>query len=200
MKDTKALVLSGFLGSGKTTLLLQLIQGLRKDKGPDYTIAIIENEIGAVSVDGGIISEAGYSVTDMLSGCACCTLLAEIPYALEQIKEDLDPDLVIFEATGLANPRKIASMMKRACDIPGRVCTLVDAPGWEETFECLENLVTAQVQAADVVCINKVDLADEEVISAAEADICKLNDRCDIVRMVGIEPLEEGLAKRILEG
>ena len=94
----KVIILSGFLGSGKTTVLVRMIERLRQREGADFRIAIVENEIGSASVDSSIIQEAGYSVTEMLSGCVCCTLIGQLIPALSKLEEELDPHLVILEA------------------------------------------------------------------------------------------------------
>lgn len=191
------LILSGFLGAGKTTLLLKLIEHLRSQHGPDYRIAIIENEIGSVSVDGDYLEEGGYSVTNLLSGCACCTLLGYLPSAFDELREGLDPQFIVFEATGLARPENICDVLRRYCGLEPRTCTLVDAPAWAETYECLEGLVTGQVEPADIVVVTKTDLADEEVIVQVEADVSELNPGCPTVRVNLAEDVDSVLLERI---
>ena len=95
-KEPQVLILSGFLGSGKTTVLMRLITYLRETRGEAYRIAIIENEIGSASVDSSIIREAGYSVTEMLAGCICCTLIGQLVPSIQRLCEELSPDLIIL--------------------------------------------------------------------------------------------------------
>ena len=108
----KVIILSGFLGSGKTTVLVRMIERLREREGAGFRIAIVENEIGSASVDSSIIQEAGYSVTEMLSGCVCCTLIGQLIPALQKLEEELEPHLVILEATGVATPDSMANNLR----------------------------------------------------------------------------------------
>ena len=178
----QVLILSGFLGSGKTTLLVQLIEHLRARRGDDYRIAIIENEIGAASVDSSIIQDAGYSVTEMLSGCVCCTLIGQLVPAIQKLREDLNPKLIILEATGVATPDTMAKNISIYGDCDVRIATLVDASRWERIKMALSMLLEAQIEPADVICINKTDLVDEGQVSVVEQDVRKLNATAPILR------------------
>ena len=177
------LILSGFLGSGKTTVLLRLIEHVRVTRGEDYRIAIIENEIGSSSIDTGVILEAGYSVTEMLSGCVCCTLIGQLVPALQKLADELGPQLVILEATGMAVPGTMRESIERYGGNAVRVCVLVDASRWERIVRALSILLEGQLEAADVVCVNKVDLVDEERLAAVEDSVRQMNASPPIVRM-----------------
>ena len=124
------LILGGFLGSGKTTLLLQLIERVRSASDKEVPLAILENEIGSVGIDDALIASAGYQVSTMLSGCACCTLAGELPEAVMGIQRDLDPDLLVIEATGVAVPSVMAENLEKTMGIHPRVCVVVDASRW----------------------------------------------------------------------
>ena len=185
------IILSGFLGSGKTTLLMRLVERLRAVRGEAYRIAIIENEIGSASVDSSIIQEAGYSVTEMLAGCVCCTLIGQLVPAINRLCDELEPDLVILEATGVAEPAGMRDNVERYAGLPVRIVTLVDAARWERIRIPLEMLLKSQLEPADAVCLNKVDLVDDGQITSIEESIREMNASAPIVRMsasVSAEP------------
>ena len=184
------LILSGFLGSGKTTVLLRLIEHLRAKHGEGYRIAIIENEIGSASVDAGVISEAGYSVTEMLSGCVCCTLIGQLVPAIQKLAEELGPDLIILEATGVATPASMRDNIAKYGGCPVRVVTLVDASRWQKILLALRILLENQVEPADVVCVNKCDLADEEQLAEVERTVREMNAAAPIVYASAVSPMD----------
>ena len=193
------IILSGFLGSGKTTALVRMIGRLREREGADYRIAIIENEIGSASVDSSIIQEAGYSVTEMLSGCVCCTLIGQLIPALRKLEEELNPQLVILEATGMATPDTLANNLSKYGGYAVRIVTLVDASRWQRIKLALQILLTAQVEPADIVCVNKVDLAEgAEALAEIDADVHAINPDVPIVHMSASEPVDAALMDTVL--
>ncbi|HAM15109.1 MAG TPA: cobalamin biosynthesis protein P47K [Eggerthellaceae bacterium] len=200
MGKPNVIILSGFLGSGKTTVLVRMIERLREREGADYRIAIVENEIGSASVDSSIIQEAGYSVTEMLSGCVCCTLIGQLVPALHKLEEELDPHLIILEATGVATPDSMANNIRKYGGYPTRIVTLVDASRWQRIKLALQILLTAQVEPADIVCVNKVDLADEATLAEVDADIRAMNPDVPIVHMAASTPVDAGLLDEVLGG
>ena len=189
MGKPNVIILSGFLGSGKTTLLLRLVEHLQAKYGPDYRIAIIENEIGSASVDSGIIAEAGYSVTEMLSGCVCCTLIGQLVPAIQKLTEELAPQLIVLEATGMATPGSMRDNIERYGDCPVRVVALVDSSRWERILRALRILLEGQVECADVVCVNKCDLADEAQLAEVERTVREMNAEAPIVYASASSPM-----------
>ena len=187
-KEPQVLILSGFLGSGKTTVLMRLITYLRETRGDAYRIAIIENEIGSASVDSSIIREAGYSVTEMLAGCICCTLIGQLVPSIQRLCEELSPDLIILEATGVATPETMRDSITKYAGLPVRVVTIVDASRWEKIRIALEMLLKNQVEPADVICVNKTDLVDEAAIAEVERTVREMNETAPIVRMNAAKP------------
>ena len=194
----KVIILSGFLGSGKTTVLVRMIERLREREGAEFRIAIVENEIGSASVDSSIIQEAGYSVTEMLSGCVCCTLIGQLIPALQKLEEELEPHLVILEATGVATPDTMANNLRKYGGYPVRIVTLVDASRWQRIKMALEILLTAQIEPADIVCVNKVDLAEADVLDEIESDVCAINPNAPIVQMSASESVDAALLDKIV--
>lgn len=214
------LILSGFLGSGKTTLLVRLAEHLHATRaggntqsegaasgapaaaptasasapgtpaGEDYKIAIIENEIGAASVDTGVIQEAGYSVTEMLSGCVCCTLIGQLVPAIQKLVQELGPDLVILEATGVATPDSMRRNIEEYGGCPTRVVTLVDVSRWQRIRIALRNLLVAQLEAADVIVMSKTDLATSEQLAEIQGEVKEINATAPIVFMSATSPID----------
>ena len=90
-------VISGFLGAGKTTLIKKLLQeGLQNEK-----VVLIENEFGEIGIDGGFLKEAGIQITEMNSGCICCTLVGDFGKALQEVLDQYAPDRVLIEPSGV---------------------------------------------------------------------------------------------------
>ncbi len=175
-------ILGGFLGSGKTTILLQIIDYVRKRSAKDMPVAIIENEIGSVSVDGDVIAGAGYAVKNMLAGCACCTLLGELPDAVRGIQESLDPDVLVIEATGVAVPKSMREIIERYTGRRVRVCVVVDASRWRRILVPMGVVLGQQLKGADLICVNKVDLVDEGDAAFAESSVREMAPDARIAR------------------
>ena len=175
-----------------------MIERLREREGAEFRIAIVENEIGSASVDSSIIQEAGYSVTEMLSGCVCCTLIGQLIPALQKLEEELEPHLVILEATGVATPDSMANNLRKYGGYPVRIVTLVDASRWQRIKMALEILLTAQIEPADIVCVNKVDLAEADVLDEIESDVRAINPNAPIVQMSASEPVDAALLDKIV--
>ena len=157
------LIIGGFLGSGKTSLLLQLAAYMREKLGIEKTV-ILENEIGKVGIDDRVLSGAGYSVKGMFAGCVCCTMAGELSLTVKAVMEDIAPEWIIMEATGMAFPQNVKENLADALGIDARVCCLVDAKRWPRLLKPMEHLLPLQLKEADVVLINKIDLVDEEAL------------------------------------
>jgi G3E family GTPase len=159
------LCIAGFLGSGKTTILLEMARALAEEGA---SLAVIENEIGEVGIDGGYVREQGLPVRELFGGCICCTLQVGLVETLVSVRDSYDPDWVIIEPTGLAAPGDILGLV--VDHVPDldlvRVLTIVDAPRWPMLLEVIEPLVSSQLQSADVVAVNKVDEVDGEALAA----------------------------------
>ena len=98
---TKITIFSGFLGAGKTTLIKKLIsEGYKGEK-----LVLIENEFGQIGIDGGFLQDAGIQITEMNSGCICCSLVGDFGKALEQVIEQYHPDRILIEPSGVVKRR-----------------------------------------------------------------------------------------------
>ena len=175
------LCIAGFLGSGKTTVLLEVARAMTED---GLQLAVIENEIGEVGIDGGYVREQGLPVRELFGGCICCTLQAGLVETLRAVESRYAPDWVIIEPTGLAAPGDLLGAGGRP--LPGRrhrsACSrLVDAARWPMLLEVVEPLVTAQLEAADVVAVNKVDDVDEEALAAVMESVRGLAGKATVL-------------------
>ena len=176
----RLIVVAGFLGSGKTTVLLEIARHL---VAAGRKVAVIENEIGEVGIDGRYAAEQGLVVKELFGGCICCTLQTGLVETLRALEAEHDPDWVIVEPTGLAAPGDMAAtageMMPHLSAF--RVLTLVDAGRWEMLMAVVSPLIEAQIAAADVVAINKVDLADDAALEGIQAAVRRSNAAAPIV-------------------
>ena len=94
---TKIEIISGFLGAGKTTLIKKLL----KEVFAGEKVVLIENEFGEIGIDGGFLKESGVQITEMNSGCICCTLVGDFTKALKKVMADYAPDRIIIEPSGV---------------------------------------------------------------------------------------------------
>ena len=176
----KLLIIAGFLGSGKTTLLLQIA---KRVAAASQRVAIIENEMGEVGVDGDYLVREGLHVQELLGGCICCTLAAGLVGTLEKVESLFRPDLVILEATGSARPGDIMQILGRYRGNVSsiQVVTLADPSRHEMLMEVMTPLVTAQIEAADIVAVNKIDEVEKEAVERTIESARALNSRAKIV-------------------
>ncbi len=175
----RVLIISGFLGSGKTTLVLQLARRLSSS---GKKCAIIENELGEIGIDGRYLTLEGLQVQELFGGCICCTLSANLITTLQELHERFGPELVIMEATGLADPGDIAAKLKssRLKISSIKVITLLDAGRYAMLMEMMTPLMTAQILAANTLIINKIDRVELESLELIRKEITGLNPKAHI--------------------
>jgi G3E family GTPase len=184
------LVIAGFLGSGKTTLILSLAHQL---VAAGSKVAIVENEVGEISIDGELIRRAGLTVRELFNGCICCQLSADLVPTLEALATEITPDWVIIEPSGIAEPKRMLAALSYYHGPPlkiVRTLTLVDPTRIPEIFEILTPLISAQLQAADAVVINKIDLASNEQMAATRAIVHQVNPQAQQLEMCARQRVE----------
>ena len=158
-------VLSGFLGSGKTTLLNRLLAALRSGSASATGTrpAVVVNDFGAAAVDGALVDRGSYAVAELASGCVCCTLSAPMQKALGALLDDEQPDTILMETTGLAEPAAFPALFAAPALADsirlGNVVCVVDASTYLRYADHLLAL-PRQVEQANTVIMNKIDLAD----------------------------------------
>ncbi len=168
-------VLTGFLGAGKTTLLNHI---LTAEHGRKYAVVI--NEFGELGVDNDLVVDADEEVFEMNNGCICCTVRGDLIRILGSLmKRRTKFDGIIVETTGLADPAPVAQTFFVDEDVRGKtrldaVVTVVDALNVAQTLEESPEAVN-QIAFADVIILNKTDLADEATLAAIEARIRTIN-------------------------
>ena len=175
MSDLRINLLFGFLGSGKTTLLRRILgerAGARK-------MAVIVNEFGEVGVDGEVIAGSNVNLVELTSGCLCCTLRGSLMSAVEELREKAAVEQIVVEATGVASPGDMLedlndSRIAHELDV-GPLVTVVDAPKFTRLKQMLGEFYEEQVENADVLVLNKIDLAAPEELEEAKAAVREIN-------------------------
>ncbi|WP_448588294.1 CobW family GTP-binding protein [Thermocrinis sp.] len=165
-----AFVITGFLGSGKTTLLINSAKDYFKNK----RVAVVVNEFGEVGVDGKVLQNVYSQVMELSEGCICCSLHGEFEKAIGEIRGKYNPDVLLVETSGSAEPFPVAFTLKSLGFFLEAILCVVDA----KNFEKYKNEPTAlyQLGGSNVVVINKIDLISEQELRALEEEIKKLWD------------------------
>lgn len=185
----KTILLSGFLGAGKTTVLLQLARFLAGDKPRPNQVAILENEIGQVGIDDQMLRGSGLQVSELFAGCACCTSSGELRGTVRVIRKELNPQWLIVEATGLAYPLRIKETLDPILPSPAVICTLVDAQRLNRMLRAVEPLVDGQLQDADLVLVNKVDLVERQTLEQVHDIVSRYSPRGAVYDICALQPV-----------
>ena len=170
-------ILTGFLGSGKTTLLRHVLDHGLKGK----PVAVVMNEIGEVGIDGKVVTGLSNveKMVELSSGCICCSIDDyRFDLAIQEIVDTVKPHVIIIESTGLADPEPLAYRVKTAGLGLDAVITVVDAANVDRQLAETE-VATSQIQAADFLVVNKLDLVDERAAAAVEKRLAKMNPRAE---------------------
>lgn len=170
-------IVTGFLGSGKTSFLRRaLAQGFAGRR-----VALIVNEIGDMGFDGRLLETRQIeAMVELTSGCICCSLGSSFLFAIEELVETVEPDLIVIETTGLAEPVALARQVL-AAELPlDSIVTLVDTVNLE-TALAQTDVVRWQIRAADFLLLTKLDLATPSQSARARSLIREINERALIV-------------------
>jgi len=157
-------LITGFLGVGKTTAIKHLLASKPKEE----RWAVIINEFGAVSIDHTAIEEQdGLTIREVAGGCICCTANVPMQYTLTTVLRQQKPDRILIEPTGMGHPENILDLLrgkflKDILEVKATVC-LVDPRRWEKTDFHAHETFQDQINLADVIVANKIDLAGEEL-------------------------------------
>ena len=175
---TKIDIFSGFLGAGKTTLIRKLIaEGYKGEK-----LVLIENEFGEIAIDGGFLKDAGVEITEMNSGCICCTLGGDFTKALKKVMEDFAPDRIIIEPSGVGKLSDVAKAVEKVegAHIGAKV-TVVDAGKCRMYMRNFGEFFNDQVENADLTVLSRTDTAGEAKTTAAVELLKGLNDHAGLI-------------------
>ena len=163
---TRIDIFSGFLGAGKTTLIRKLIaEGYQGEK-----LVLIENEFGEIAIDGGFLQDAGVQITEMNSGCICCTLVGDFTKALAKVMADYAPDRIIIEPSGVGKLSDVARAVERVegAQIGAKV-TVVDAGKCKMYMRNFGEFFNDQVQNADLIVLSRTgSVNDAKTLTAVE--------------------------------
>jgi G3E family GTPase len=162
-KKARILLLAGFLGSGKTTLLKRILSW-ETDLSDSV---VLVNEFGDIGIDGALLKDSGSDVIELTSGCICCTLSADLKRSLEDIWNRFRPKRIFIESSGVADPAAVVTalmepLLMRSMRI-GKVITVLDADFWEAR-EVFGPLFYSQLEMADLILLNKIDIQEKEKI------------------------------------
>ena len=162
---TKIDIFSGFLGAGKTTLIKKLIAEAYKGE----KLVLIENEFGEISVDGGFLQDAGVEITEMSSGCICCSLVGDFAEALEKVKAQFAPDRILIEPSGVGKLSDVIRAVQGVGDpelVPGYFTTVVDATRAKMYMKNFGEFWCNQVENAGAIVLSRTKGMSEVKIKA----------------------------------
>lgn len=177
MLSTPITLVTGPLGSGKTTLLRHIL-ATRRAK-----IAIVMNEFGEIAIDAKVIEGKNVRIAELGGGCVCCSLLGEFEAAVTEIIEKVVPEMIVVETTGLAEPEALLFNIQEAlpqCRLDG-VISVIDADMLVR-FPELGHTTRLQIEGADILLLNKIDLVDAKQIERLESKLREINAGAAIVR------------------
>ena len=178
---TKIDIISGFLGAGKTTLIKKLLQeALNGQK-----VVLIENEFGEIGIDGGFLKDAGIQITEMNSGCICCSLVGDFGAALKKVVEQYHPDRIIIEPSGVGKLSDvIAAVMNVAGDIDlnlNSFVTVADATKCKMYMKNFGEFYNNQVESANTIILSRTQGMKEEKLAQAVSMIQEKNEKAKII-------------------
>src|SRR6516225_10521599 len=177
MPRTPITLITGPLGSGKTTLLRHIL-AVQPEK-----IAIVMNEFGEIAIDTKVIEGKNVRLAELGGGCVCCSLLGEFEAAVNEIIEKISPERIVVETTGLAEPEALVFNIQEAlpqCRLDG-VVSVIDADMLIR-FPELGHTTRLQIEGADILLLNKIDLIELGQIEPLETTLRQINPTAAIVR------------------
>ena len=192
---TKIDIFSGFLGAGKTTLIRKLIaEAYQGEK-----LVLIENEFGEIAIDGGFLKDAGVEITEMNSGCICCTLVGDFTKALGQVMEQFRPDRILIEPSGVGKLSDVAKAVERVegAHIGAKV-TVVDAGKCKMYMRNFGEFFNDQVASADLIVLSRTDTASEAKVQAAAELLKGLNPGAGLITTPW-DKLEGGMIREAMD-
>ena len=187
-------VFSGFLGAGKTTLIKKLLaDGYKGEK-----VVLIENEFGEIGIDGGFLKDAGIEITEMNSGCICCSLVGDFGKALVQVKEQFHPDRILIEPSGVGKLSDVVRAIESIGDpemvVTGLV-TVVDAGKCRIYMKNFGEFFNNQVECAHTILLSRSQFVSEDKLQACVKLLREKNADATIVTT----PWDELTGEQILK-
>lgn len=178
---TKVDIISGFLGAGKTTLIKKLL----KEVYANQQVVLIENEFGEIGIDGGFLKEAGINITEMNSGCICCSLVGDFGKALKEVTEKYHPDRIIIEPSGvgkLSDVRKAVEDAAEAAQLEvNSLITVANAAKIKMYMRTFGEFYNNQVENAGAIILSRTQSMTEEKQMEAAALVREKNPNAVII-------------------
>ena len=178
---TKVNIISGFLGAGKTTLIKKLRGGAFEGE----QVVLLENEYGEVGIDGGFMKDSGIQVTELNSGCICCTLVGDFSKALAELIDTYHPDRILIEPSGvgkLSDIRKVVDDASKEHDLELKGCaTVADVSKCRLYIKNFGEFFIDQIQSAETIILSRTQTASPDRIEKAVALLREHNERARIV-------------------
>ena len=177
---TKIDVYSGFLGAGKTTLIKKMIREAYKGQ----KIVLIENEFGEIGIDGGFLKDAGIEITEMNSGCICCSLVGDFGRALEQVISQYHPDRVIIEPSGVGKLSDVVGAVQKVTGgeaALGYTVAVADAGKCKVYMKNFGEFYNNQIETASTIILSRTDSIPQSKLDTAVALIREHNDKATLV-------------------
>ena len=175
---TKVDIFSGFLGAGKTTLIKKLIA----DGYNGQKLVLIENEFGQIGIDGGFLKESGINITEMNSGCICCSLVGDFGTALQDVIAQFSPDRILIEPSGVGKLSDVVAAVKRVegTEICGTV-TVIDASKCRIYLKNFKEFYENQIKYAGTIILSRTGNISQDKLDQAIALIREINDHSQII-------------------
>ena len=179
---TKIDIISGFLGAGKTTLIKKLLA----EAFPGEKLVLIENEFGEISIDGGFLKESGVQISEMSSGCICCSLVGDFNQALRDVADRFHPDRILIEPSGVGKLSDvIVAVENTAADAPelklNSFVTVVDAAKVKVYMKNFGEFYNNQVESAGAIVLSRTQKVSQEKLEAAVAMLREKNPSAAIL-------------------
>ena len=191
---TKIDIFSGFLGAGKTTLIKKLIQEAYQGE----KVMLIENEFGEIGIDGGFMKEAGVEITEMNSGCICCSLVGDFAAALQKVLRDYHPDRILIEPSGVGKLSDVILAVQDAVSddvMMGSYVTVVDASKAKMYMKNFGEFYDNQIEHASTIVLSRTQNLSEEKLRACLELLRQKNAKAIIVTT----PWDQISGKQILD-
>ena len=174
-------IISGFLGAGKTTLIKKLIAEALQGQ----QVVLIENEFGEIGIDGGFLKDAGINITEMNSGCICCSLVGDFDEALRQVVEQFHPDRIIIEPSGVGKLSDVALAVKNVAEDTGleinSMVTVADAGKCKMYMKNFGEFYNNQVESANTIVLSRTQNISQEKLEEVAALLREHNQDAVII-------------------
>ena len=178
---TKIDIISGFLGAGKTTYIKKMLEEAYKGE----RVVLIENEFGEVGIDGGFLKDAGITISEMNSGCICCSLVGDFDKNLHEVLEKFSPDRILIEPSGVGKLSDVmTSVIKLEETADVKLCglvTVVNALKASKQMKAFGEFFNNQIEFATTVVLSRSQTATEDQLEFCVKQIQKLNSKAAII-------------------